>query len=99
MFGKLLCLLGRHRWAWKLSSAPHHAKCERCGTKYNDIRKTKSLEKCGCVCYCPGCSDILNDQADCTDTDLVRYTCNTCGTKSEWTFDAAPWPMLLKKIS
>jgi hypothetical protein len=58
--------------------------------RYDDI-----LSKCGCVCYCPSCKDILNDQADCTDTDLVRYTC-TCGTKSEWNFDICPFPVIIR---
>ena len=40
---KLLCLLGWHRWVWKLSDVgyvsltgppPDFAKCERCGTRY-----------------------------------------------------------------
>lgn len=58
-------------------------------------RERQVIEKCGCVCYCPKCKDILNDQADCTDTDLVYYHCNTCGEDSRWTFDAAPCPILL----
>ncbi|MCK5601977.1 hypothetical protein KAR91_08915 [Candidatus Pacearchaeota archaeon] len=40
---KLLCLLGWHKWVWKLSDVgyislsedpPNFAKCERCGTRY-----------------------------------------------------------------
>jgi len=51
--------------------------------------------KCGCVCFCPECKEPLNDQADCTDTDFVRYHCNECETDSKWTFDAAPVPLLI----
>lgn len=60
-------------------------------------REKKVINTCGCVCYCPHCKDILNDQADCTDTDLVRYTCNTCGKKSEWDFDVCMIPMVVSK--
>ena len=55
-------------------------------------REDEVIEQCGCVCYCPSCKDILNDQADCTYTDFVRYKCNMCGTKSKWSFDIFPVP-------
>jgi len=58
-------------------------------------REDKVLKDCGCFCRCPKCKDILNDQAECTDTDLVRYICG-CGHKSEWNFDIAPVPILMK---
>ncbi len=58
-------------------------------------REDKVLKDCGCSCKCPKCGDILNDQAECTDTDLVRYICG-CGHKSEWNFDIAPVPILMK---
>jgi len=58
-------------------------------------REDKVLKDCGCSCKCPKCGDILNDQAECTDTDLVRYICE-CGHKSEWNFDIAPVPVLMK---
>lgn len=64
---------------------------------FTKTRFEKVIASCGCVCYCPKCKDILNDQADCTDTDLVRYTCNTCGHKSNWNFDIAPLPILMDK--
>jgi hypothetical protein len=58
-------------------------------------RVERITKECGCVCFCPSCKDPLNDQADCTDTDYVRYHCHNCGAKSKWTFDAAPIPLLL----
>ena len=61
-----------------------------------ETREEEVIRRCGCVCYCPSCKDILNDQADCTDTDLVRYKCNTCGAKSVWTFDAIPGALFLR---
>jgi len=56
-------------------------------------RKAEILRKCGCICYCPSCKEPLNDQAECEDTDLVRYTCQ-CGHKSEWNFDLWACPAL-----
>ena len=58
-------------------------------------RKERLLRLCGCVCFCPNCRDILQDQADCEDTDLVRYRCTTCGHRSVWNFDIAPCPILI----
>ena len=64
--------------------------------RYNERkRRRKLLELCGCVCFCPNCKDILQDQAECEDADLVRYRCNTCGHRSVWDFDIAPFPVLL----
>lgn len=40
---------------------------------FKKSRKNKVISKCGCVCYCPECHDILNDQAECTDLDEVTY--------------------------
>lgn len=57
-------------------------------------REKRVLEQCGCVCRCPQCQDILNDQAECQDDDLVVYTCQ-CGHVSRWLFDA-PVPILIK---
>jgi hypothetical protein len=63
------------------------------------IKRRRSIDsiikRCGCVCFCPKCKEPLNDQADCVDTDLVRYHCNACGTDSEWNFDIAPCPILV----
>lgn len=62
-------------------------------------RHDEVMEKCGCVCLCPFCNDILNDQADCKDDqDGVFYKCNNCGKCSHWDFDLAPIPVLLTEI-
>jgi len=63
-------------------------------------RKKKVLNDCGCVCYCPACRDILNDQAECRhelhmQRKLVRYVCS-CGHISHWDFDH-PVPLLVKE--
>jgi formate dehydrogenase maturation protein FdhE len=46
---------------------------------------------------CPGCrSDLVScPLTTCEDTDLVRYVCGGCDTKSEWLFDA-PVPILIR---
>jgi len=60
-------------------------------------RRERSLREYGCVCYCPGCGDILNDQAYCqTDGVTEMMTCRECGTCSEWYFDT-PVPILANK--
>ena len=47
-------------------------------------------------CYCPTCQHELCSCANCfvEDTDLVRYRCTQCGTRTEWLFDA-PVPLLI----
>lgn len=49
-----------------------------------------------CACYCPVCGvDLVTEPGTThTDTDLVRYNCGACGTRSEWLFDA-PVPLLI----
>jgi len=66
-------------------------------------RVSLSIHNCGCACYCPCCSDLLNDQAMWeaqTDQEGVTgegwYTCITCKTKSKWHFGIAPVPILLQ---
>lgn len=55
-------------------------------------------------CYCPGCRcDLVSrvggsDGTTMTDTDLVRYMCGKCGTRSIWNFDIAPAPIYLGNI-
>ena len=61
-------------------------------------RKKDIMKSCGCICYCPKCNDILNDQADCLDFNFVYYHCNVCGHDSVWNFDIAAMPILLKGI-
>lgn len=58
-------------------------------------REKEVIKKCMCICICPSCGDILNDQAECIDTDLVRYTCR-CGHKSGFNFDICPIPILVE---
>ena len=67
------------------------------------IRKSKVMASCGCVCFCPECNDILNDQAHCSitelpDADIVHYKCTSCGQVSKWAFHIAPVPILLEKL-
>ena len=61
-----------------------------------EIREERILKDYGCLCWCPVCKDPLNDQAACEDTDRVSYTCSKCGCKSEWNFELAPVPILMK---
>ena len=58
------------------------------------LREEDILKKCGCICYCPECKDILQDQAECKDEEFVEYKCG-CGAKSQWSFDIAPMPILM----
>lgn len=65
----------------------------------NMFRKEKTrdeevLAKCGCLCRCPECNDILNDQAECWEDELVHYKCE-CGYTSNWAFHIAPLPILI----
>ncbi len=58
-------------------------------------REKRVIKSCGCICYCPHCKDILNDQADCFEwKGLVRYYCS-CKAGSTWNFDIAPVAILL----
>lgn len=60
-------------------------------------RKERIAKLCGCICYCPHCKDILNDQADCYEGDrITTYRCNTCGKISKWKFGVAPVPIIVK---
>ena len=51
-----------------------------------------------CWVYCPTCSRDLCTEPNTTytDTDLVRYVCGNCGTKSAWHFDA-PVPIYMEE--
>ena len=72
---------------------------KRKARKQSERREKEVLKDCGCICYCPECRDILNDQAECVDSyedEKVYYKCS-CGADSTWTFDAAPIPLLLSK--
>jgi len=63
--------------------------------KKRDKRLQKIIDDCGCVCKCPNCGDYLNDQAECEDEELVKYTCSKCKEVSYWSFDIAPVPILM----
>jgi len=60
-------------------------------------REQRILKECGCICYCPKCREPLNDQAKCAPLypGTYEYTCG-CGHVSDWNFDAAPVPFLVK---
>ena len=60
-------------------------------------RERQIIAACGCIAYCPGCRDPLNDQAAWTEDGDGRgvYGCTKCGRKSEWHFGIAPGPILL----
>lgn len=55
-------------------------------------------------CYCPGCRlDLVSrvdgpDGTTVSDTDLVRYICGNCGTRSIWNFDIAPAPIYVGNV-
>lgn len=62
-----------------------------------ESREERVLRLCGCVCWCPGCGDILNDRAEvhhCPNEGLVCYCCE-CGCVSEWDFNP-PAPILVR---
>lgn len=45
--------------------------------------------------YCPTCNlEQVGNDCFLEDTDMVRYQCKQCGTKTEWLFDA-PVPILI----
>jgi len=48
--------------------------------------------------YCPGCKrDLCTEPGTLvTDTDLVRYVCGNCKTRSTWNFDA-PVPIYIEE--
>lgn len=58
-------------------------------------RERKILKDCGCICRCPHCCDILNDQAELVkDSErLTIYKCQ-CGCESQWDF-SYPVPIIL----
>lgn len=61
-----------------------------------ETREERILRTCGCVCRCPACDDILNDQSmyrDNGDGHTVTYGCG-CGATSLWLF-STPVPVLL----
>lgn len=66
---------------------------------YNKTREKKVAERCGCICYCPKCKEILNDFSDCkklTEEGLYEYTCSSCGEVSKFHFGIAPVPIYVE---
>ena len=62
-----------------------------------ESREQRVMRTCHCICWCPTCGDILNDQAEvyaCPNEGLVCYCCG-CGCVSEWDFDH-PVPILVR---
>ena len=68
------------------------------GTMRLSKRERRVITTCGCIAYCPGCRDPLNDQATWVEDGEGRgvYGCTKCGRQSEWHFGIAPGPVLLK---
>jgi hypothetical protein len=64
-------------------------------------RKDLILDECGCVCYCPSCKDILQDQAiwvpEEGDSGKGIYICSKCDNVSSWHFGIAPIPICLEE--
>lgn len=65
-----------------------------------EVRKKNVIQTCGCVCFCPSCNDILNDQADYSELEngAGKYVCNNCGNISIWEFDIAPVPICIDEF-
>lgn len=59
-------------------------------------REREVIDTCGCVTYCPHCSDILNDNAEWRsgDDSTGTYRCKACDGVSTWHF-GAPVPILV----
>jgi hypothetical protein len=67
--------------------------CARLG----ETRDERLLRACGCICFCPGCNEPLNDQADTYRASDVcyGYVCSLCGWVSRFYF-GAPAPLLVE---
>ncbi len=61
------------------------------------LRERRVMRECGCICYCPNCRNILNDNAQYFDRGLNQdvYICNVCNCESLWSFNLAPVPILI----
>lgn len=59
----------------------------------------KKKRKPSCECYCPGCKEgLIESNSFISDTESgVRYICTSCGVKSLWNFDIAPFPIFLRE--
>lgn len=59
------------------------------------FKRSPKRRKQTCFVFCPTCNlEQIANNCFVEDTDLVRYTCTQCGTKTEWNFDIAPVPIL-----
>lgn len=57
----------------------------------------RKKEKQTTFCYCPNCkNELISSDSFISDEDVVTYKCVKCGIVSEWNFDAAPAPILIK---
>lgn len=68
-------------------------------TIFGRDRYSTTLKKCGCVCHCPKCNNILNDSSMCKpindDGCEYKYICSKCGHASIFDF-GYPVPVLVK---
>lgn len=47
--------------------------------------------------YCPHCkNELISSDSFVSDEEVVTYCCTKCQTVSQWNFDIAPVPILLK---
>lgn len=87
-------------WLDHLYNKLAHLIMNRSAKRAKSKRERDVIAACGCMCFCPKCNDILNDQAewvnDDTDDGHGFYSC-LCGHISEWHFGIAPVPILLNK--
>ena len=75
---------------------------DRRAKKIHKAREEQVLKECGCICYCPGCKNILNDQAECSQEktyesgpEYIKFRCS-CDCLSLWSFDH-PVPILITR--
>ena len=47
--------------------------------------------------YCPNCrNELISSNSFVSDEEVVIYCCSECKTVSRWSFDIAPFPILIK---
>lgn len=63
------------------------------------LDERRSLRICGCACFCPACSSVLNVRGivfeRAADEPWVSYLCR-CGKVSTWDYDSAPVPLMVR---
>ena len=48
-------------------------------------------------CYCVVCkNELCSTESFVSDTEVVRFKCSRCGSISDWDFDVAPFPILIR---